>query len=156
MKNQMTKMLSISTLIVIALAVSAPAFAQTVNHPGITVTLNAKLRPPALASGSGFAEYQIIRARLGGITANGKVHTRFTVQCENMPLSKDAAHNYVDVFVGPGVTANKESGKLVGRISLKDGAGALLLIDAQVPEVKDGTTVWVKYTDGTPALKGQF
>ena len=156
MKNCMKKSLTICTLAVVALAAGVPAVGQDTANSGVSIHLTAQLQSPAIGSGSGKAEYLAVRDTIRG--SKGPWHTRFTVECYSM-APQDG--NKLDVFLGPGKSANEPYGKYVGSITIqKDGSGALILVSAEAPVVRDDTTVTVlapgDTTRGKVALEGRF
>jgi len=126
-----------AVLAISALALTAPAVAQS----SATVHLTTTLRGAAISDGSGTADFIIAKSSLGpSAVAKNKVVTRFSVVVESVSA---ADNSILDVFVGPATSANEPFGKFVGRIRLEGGTGALLQVGAKAPAVAQGTTVTI-------------
>ncbi len=143
-------------LAIVALALSAPAVAQSLKGPGLGITWQVAL-VGSTPHNSGTAIYETFRATIAPPPALGKTLSKFIVETTTPTLSNGTK---LDVFLGPGTTANEPYGKLVGTIEVDGGVGAMILIAAKVPTIEKGSTITVvEHGDtaaGEPILRGSF
>jgi len=134
-------LLGTALLAIVALALTVPAVGQSsLGGPGQGIHWQVALRGET-ARNSGMAEYSTFRASLlPPSAAKGKILRKFTVETITPDL---ADGNKLDVYLGPSTVANEPFGKLVGTIDVDAGSGAMILIAAKVPTVRDGSTVTV-------------
>jgi hypothetical protein len=155
---KMKNLLSTAVLAMVALALALPALGQSLNGPGLGLHWQIALSSPTPRN-SGTADYDTFRATAVPPATAGKFIRKFIVET----ITPDVADGgRLDVYVGPGTTANEPYGKLVGTIEVQGGVGAMMLISASVPVIEKGTTITVVGHGETPGaaenlvLKGSF
>lgn len=147
----MKTLLSISLLVLVSLALLAPAVAQ--DTPGLISTWTIALAAPTPDGGEGTAQLITSIEPTPTPTPIRNGFTRFIVLCDYVKLPSLAP---LDVYVGPGTTPNQPYGRLVGRMHVVNGSGSLLLSSARAPFVTKGTTVSVMTHEGTVIMTGRF
>ena len=150
-------LLSTALLAIVALALTAPAVGQSLSGPGLAIHWQIRLKSDTPRN-TGTAEYDTFRAAvLPPATANGKLVSRFTVETIT-PSLQDGTK--LEVYVGPSTNVNEPYGKLVGFIDVDGGIGAMVLVAAKVPLIKDGSTVSIvehgETATGQMILNGTF
>jgi len=138
-------------LTLVALVLSAPAVGQTDIHWKIFLS-------GPVADTFATAEYDVLLATAEPpSTGRGIVMVkRFTVEAVT-PRLPDGIR--LGVFLGPAIDPKDPYGKLVGVIEIKGGIGAMALLTADCPTVRQGTSVTLTSVD-TPGqvlfLSGKF
>jgi hypothetical protein len=131
-------LLSTTMFAVVALALTVPAVGQSLNWQ---IPLRSET-----ARNSGSADYSTL-----------KTSHKFTVETLTPSLADGAK---LDVFVGPASNVKEPYGKFVGTIEVDRGIGAMILVAANAPLVRDGTTVTIvehgETAAGVVIMKGTF
>jgi hypothetical protein len=151
-------LLSTALLAIFALALAAPAVAQSLHGPGLTIHWQTFLRGDA-ANTWALAEYDAFTASVApSPSPKDTLFTKFTVSAIT-PRLLDGTK--LGVYLGPSTNPQEPYGKLVGVIVVESGVGGMVLIDAKAPVITKGTTVTVTNIGPIPfgralTLQGSF
>lgn len=147
----MRRLIKVSSLIVLAMALCVPMLAQgPTPPPGRNIDWIINLTSPVADGATGTAHYTAFIPA----TAGGKAQTRFSVECEYLVFP--TAGTVLDVFLRMPAGPSANDDKFIGRMVVQNGSAALLLLTSNAPVITKGTKVIVTIHDGPALMIGTF